>query len=540
MIYDFTIVGAGGAGLSLALMLQIKYPSAKICILCKTYPMGSHTTAAKGGINASLGNIIPDDTKWHIYDTITSGKGLCDEIPVEKMCNLAPSIIEFLTNIGVEFDTTPNGKIDQRIYGGQTTHFGNGTLANRACFVKDHTGHSIMEKIHEEVQKQKNITVFNYTQAIDLIQDELNHVVIYNIEKGSISTVSANIVIFATGGFSQIYKTTSTSSLCTGCGHRILFQNGFQLKDIEFVQFHPTGLKNSGILISEACRSQGAYLLNNKGERFMEKIHKLKELAPRDIIAKAIDSETKNGQVFLDLRHIPKDIILSQLISSYTVAKYFAGIDISQDLLPIEPTAHYNMGGILVDENYYAGRNVYAIGELACASVHGANRLGCNSLLELFTSAKIVADDIANKYKINNSQKISKNIDLSKYLVNNSNIKYDEIFALQERIKNIMQKNALICKNEEGLQNALEEIEIIYNKISKLNNFSATAFDIDFITLFETQSLTLMARCVLQASIARKHSIGSHFREDFPTFPENPQHSILNFNDLKTFFNKSK
>lgn len=527
--YDFIIIGAGGSGLASALFLNDTHPNAKIHIVCKTYPMGSHTTSAKGGINASLGNITLDTPNWHIYDTQSSGKGLSDLSPTQRMCNLAPNVIDFLTGIGVEFDKTPTGKIDQRTYGGQTTNLGKGGLANRACFVKDHTGHAIMQKLCEKIQQYPNITFSNYTQCLSLQRGKPHHIITYNMESGNIVDIASNIIIFATGGFSQIYQTTSTSTLCTGCGHRILLQSGFAFKDIELVQFHPTGLKGSGILISEACRSQGAYLMNHKGERFMEKIHPRKELAPRDIITKAIYHELQTGSVFLDLTHIPKQIILEKLISSYTVAKYFAGVDISQNLLPIEPTAHYNMGGILVDENYHAGDGIYAIGELACASVHGANRLGCNSLLELFTSAKIVAQHIQNEKHVGAPYKDSDPA-INIYKEKNSDISTEELILLQQEVQTLMQQNALICKNEEGLQKALTKVDVIYHQIKHLNNFLPIPFNTDFICLFETQSLVLMAKSVLHSAIFRKHSIGAHFREDFPNPPQIPQHTIMNAN----------
>ncbi len=532
--YDVIIVGGGGSGIASALFLNQAFPNIKIAILCKTYPMGSHTTSAKGGINAALGNINQDSTAWHTYDTLTSGKGLCDSIPTTKMCTEAPSIIDYLSRIGVNFDTTPEGKIDQRVYGGQTTHYGNGELSNRACFVKDHTGHAIMQSLCKHVLNQKNITVFNYTQALDFLYGKPNILLAYNIVNSAIDVLQAKYIIFATGGFSQIYKTNSSSHLYTGCGHRILFQNGICLKDIELVQFHPTGLWGNGMLISEACRSQGAFLRNTKGERFMEKYHHLKELAPRDVVARAIYQELLYGNVYLDLTHIPLDTIRKKLISSYTVAKHFAKIDISKSLLPIHPTAHYNMGGIAVDENYKIKDGIYAIGELACASVHGANRLGCNSLLELFTSAKIATNDIASNFQDNkynskhNTKKISEAI---KSITNkNSGIKFEEILAYRRQIQEIMDVNASIVKNHKNMKMALNKIDNIYRELENLNNFSGIAFDVDFINLYETQSLALMAKCVLTASIFREHSIGSHYREDFPQESAKPQHTEIDNN----------
>jgi succinate dehydrogenase/fumarate reductase flavoprotein subunit len=534
-LFDVVIVGSGGSGLASALFLTKLNPEIKIAILCKTYTMGSHTTSAKGGINASLGNIKEDSAEFHFYDTIKAGKGLCDAIPTQKMCEEAPSVVEFLEKIGVEFDRTQDGKIDQRTYGGQTIHFGR-ELANRACFVKDHTGHNIMKNLYKNIASLKNISVFDYHQVIDCkFNKNYVNVVAYDIHNGNLKVFGASFAIFATGGFSQIYKTNSSSNLCTGCGQRILFQNGVSFKDIELVQFHPTGLKSLGILISEACRSQGGYLKNAKGERFMEKYHKMKELAPRDIVARAIFDESKMGNVFLDLTHIEKSIIVDKLTSSYTVAKHFANVDVAKEILPVFPTAHYNMGGMLVDENYSInGINIFAIGELACASVHGANRLGCNSLLELFTSAKIVAQEINN-----NERNFIKKEMLSEEFLNNFKknieISHKEIITIRQEICDIMERTASIVKNEKTMKEGLKQIDEIYCNIMNLNNFSGISYDENFVLLFEVQSMVLMAKSVLTCAIARKHSIGSHFREDYPLESNAPQHSILDKNFFVSF-----
>lgn len=525
--YDVVIIGGGGAGLASALFLSDALPNVRIGVLCKTYIMGSHTTSAKGGINAALGNVQQDDVAWHIYDTVQSGKGLCDIKPTEYMCRNAPYVIDYLTKIGVKFDVMPNGEINQRIYGGQTVNFGK-SLANRACFVGDFTGHAIMSALTSEICKRNNIVVHNYMQVLDF-DIKSNSIIAYCMDQGTLQTFRSRYTIFATGGFSQIYQTNSSSHLCTGCGHRVLFQNGITLKDIELVQFHPTGLSNNGMLISEACRSEGGILVNSRGERFMGKYSPMMEMASRDIVAKAICTEAKNGKTYLDLRHVDEEIIKTKLLSSYTAAKHFAKTDITKELLHIYPTAHYNMGGVTVDENYRISEGIYAIGELACASVHGANRLGCNSLLELFTSAKVSAHDISQKFKPYKDGGITGEVkDKIEYITQkNSDTTYDEIITIQKQIKQIMNNSASIVKTQVSLQNALSDIEQINAELQNLNNFSGIKYDSAYITLYETQSLALMAKCVLMGSLFRKYSIGSHFREDFPQQITNPQHTCI-------------
>ena len=388
-----------------------------------------------------------------------------------------------------------------------------------------------MNALFQEIQKRINIFVHNYRQVIDF--DTKSHTTIaYNMENGTLETFNANYTIFATGGFSQIYQTNSSSHLCTGCGHRVLFENGAVLKDIDLVQFHPTGLAKNGMLISEACRSEGGFLINSSGERFMEKYSPMMELASRDIIAKAICMEAKNGNVFLDLRHIDKQTIKTKLLSSYTSAKHFGKTDITTTPLHIYPTAHYNMGGIAVNEKYQISENLYAIGELACASVHGANRLGCNSLLELFTSAKISAENVARKFKPFKQRNTKINEKLERITCKNSTIEYEEIILIQKKIKKIMNENASIVKNEGLLKNALAEVEKINDEIKNLNNFAGIKYDSNFITLYETQSLALMAKGVLIGAINRRYSVGSHFRDDFSQTVSNPKHTNIdqNFN----------
>ena len=388
---DVVIIGAGGSGLSLAIKLK-RAGITSVAVISKVSVMGSHTTAAKGGINASLSSITEDKPEWHSFDTLTSSNHLGDPARIDFMCKRAPQEIEFLENEGVKFDKLENGKIAQRRYGGQKTHFGSGDFAFRSCFVADSTGFEIMQNLHKSALDLK-IDIYEFHFVFDA---QKNTIFALDLKTGNFVNFNFKILVFAGGGFSQNFLTNSSSNALTGDCHTLALKLGGELEDMEFVQFHPTGLYKKGILISEAVRAEGGILLNSKGERFMQKYSpNFLELASRDVVARAIFEEGNGANpCFLSLKKIPPEVINAKLKGTVQTAKFFAGIDVFKEDIPVFPTAHYNMGGIKVDENYRIKEDIFAIGECAGARIHGANRLGCNSLLELFTSSTLVFEAI--------------------------------------------------------------------------------------------------------------------------------------------------
>ncbi|WP_375326604.1 FAD-dependent oxidoreductase [Candidatus Tisiphia endosymbiont of Nemotelus uliginosus] len=412
--YDLIIIGAGGSGLAAAIYAARN--GCKVVVISKVHPMRSHTVAAQGGINAALGNIIKDDWRWHAYDTIKAGDWLADQDSVEIMCRQAVNAIKMLDEIGVQFNRTSDGLIDQKIYGGQSTHYGSGELAYRACYSDDRTGPSIMKQLYNTAVNLDNITFFNYNFALELImhQDKCYGVVSWDIENGLLNIIYGTNTIIATGGYSQIYVTTTSSAICSGDGNGLAVKAGINLQDMEFVQFHPTAINQLGVLITEAARSAGGTLRNRHNQRFMAKYApKFMELASRNVVARAIATEIAVGEgcgankdhVLLDLTHLTAEYIKNNLPTVFENCQLFLKRDPSKFPIPIAPAAHYTMGGIPTnkfcqvvkfDQEEKRVEGLYAIGEAASTSVHGAGRLGCNSLLDLIVFARVTVEKIVN------------------------------------------------------------------------------------------------------------------------------------------------
>ncbi|HAV40247.1 MAG TPA: succinate dehydrogenase, partial [Aquificaceae bacterium] len=394
--YDVVIVGAGGAGLRTAIECA-RDPSIKVAVVSKVYPTRSHTGAAQGGLNASLGNAMPQDTpEAHAFDTIKGADFLADQEAVYFMCRHAPEVVYELDRWGVPFSRMEDGRIAQRPFGGASFP--------RTVYSADRTGHVLLHTLFEQALAKDNIDFFNEFFLLDLLHNgqRVKGVVVYDIRNGEVVVLRAKAVVLATGGFARIYWQRSTNAVGnTGDGVAVALLNGLPLKDIEFIQFHPTGLAKTGILLSEACRGEGGYLINKLGERFMARYAPEKmELAPRDMVSRAIEYEIREGRgfgegtsayVLLDLRHLGEEKIKERLPQVRQLAIDFEGVDPVYDPVPIRPTAHYCMGGIHV-ENYMTSatpmEGLYAVGECACVSVHGANRLGGNSLIELLVFGK--------------------------------------------------------------------------------------------------------------------------------------------------------
>ncbi len=411
--YQAVIVGAGGAGLWAALELARR--NVKTAVLTKLYPTRSHTGAAQGGICAALGNLEEDHPEWHMYDTVKGGDYLVDQDAAEILAREAVETVIELEHMGLPFNRTPDGKIDQRRFGGHTRNFGEAPV-RRSCFAADRTGHMILQTLYQQCIKH-GVEFFDEYHVVDLLVDggTTQGVVAYRIADGELHVFRSGAVMFATGGFGRMFKITSNAFALTGDGVALCYRRGIPLEDMEFFQFHPTGIVGIGILLSEAARGEGGYLRNDAGERFMERYApNLMELAPRDVISRAIYLEVREGRgigggdfVHLDLTHLGKEVIDSKLPDITEFARVYQGVEPITQPVPVTPTAHYAMGGIptnvearvVIDEQNTVMPGLYAAGECACVSVHGANRLGTNSLIDILVfgrrAGRSMADDIA-------------------------------------------------------------------------------------------------------------------------------------------------
>lgn len=590
--FQVIIIGAGGAGLMSALSC-VNNGIKNVAVISKVFPTQSHTVAAKGGINAALGNISDDDWKWHCYDTIKGADYLSDYDAVELMCKLAPQTIIELEKMGVIFSRNSAGKIDQRIYGGQKTDFGKGNLVHRACFSKDSTGHTILNTLYQQCLK-KGVKFFSEYFVTDLLindytgedgQEESSSLfregggctsdseyragrvhnktcygaVALDLVNGEINVFESQITILATGGYSQIYQNTTASDICTGDGNAFLLKNGLQLEDMEFVQFHPTSLYGTGLLISEAARGEGGYLVNNKGEQFMSKYAPgYKDLASRDVISRAIATEVFEGrgggknkdQVYLVISHLDKKTITEKIPTVLEIASSFAKVNPFEQPIPIAPAAHYTMGGIPTDSSCQVLYNdnkvlgLLAIGEAACASVHGANRLGCNSLLDIIVfgnlSGKISADllvennfsDVADINKIINSkleiinQILSQKGDQSSLLI-------------KAKSKELVEKFIGVFRNKQLLEEGLERLLELKKQLNfiEIKNKNLLWND-ELVEFFQTENLLLQAITTAYSALQREESRGAHFREDFLNRDDKNwlKHSLVSFNATNNSF----
>lgn len=520
--HDVLIVGSGGSGLSLAIKLK-EAGIKNIAIITKTQVMGSHTAAAKGGINAALSSVIKDDYKWHAFDTLKSATDIADEERVNYMCKTAPEEIAFLENHGVNFDKLENGKIAQRRYGGQKTHYGKGDFAYRACFSSDSTGYEIMKGLYNSA-KNLDIKIYEFYFAFDVKREEEKATSLFalNLQSGKLECFKFNFLVFAGGGFSQNFQTNSSSNALTGDCHGLALKLGCKMHDMEFIQFHPTGLYGSGILISEAARGEGGYLLNSKGERFMKKYSpNFMELAQRDVITKAIFEEGGGKKpAFLSIKHLPENVIKEKLAGTVLTAKFFAKIDVFKEDIPVFPTAHYNMGGIEVDFNYKVPNllNVFAIGECAGSKIHGANRLGCNSLLELFTSSTLVKDAIKNNLmKVKRHPELNNMEDIKIDILGKKNkFSFDKILSIKSDLASLMQEKCGVLRSKHSLEECYEKILIIKDILQNSSpQIKTLVFSNEFVAFYETINLVELSLITVLSAINRRETRGSHIRVDY-------------------------
>lgn len=527
--HDVVIVGSGLAGMRAALEVC---EGLDVAILSKVYPTRSHSGAAQGGIAASLGNSESDSWEEHLYDTVKGGDFLNDQDAVEEFVKAAPRVIYELEHYGCVFSRTPDGKIAQRSFGGHSKP--------RACFSADRTGHAILHALHEQLLKRsKSIKIYSewYMHSQVLDGDRCNGIVVSDIRTGAVEVMQAKAVIFATGGYGRVFNITSNAFASTADGVMAAFRAGIPLEDAEFVQYHPSGLYRQGILFSEAARSEGGYLLNGEGERFMDKYAPSRmELAPRDIVARAEQSEMDAGRgvdgkdiIHLDLRHLGEARIMERLPQIRQLGIDFIGVDCVKDPLPIQPTAHYSMGGIptdkfgqvITDAEGTHVKGFFAAGECACVSVHGANRLGTNSLLEAVVFGERAgksAFEYAMKVDhapVNESHEKTKVLEqFEGVFQQNGDESYNDI---RNQMKKVMTENCGVFREEKQLKTCIETIEKLQEKFKngKITD-KGKLFNTEIYEILELENMLAMAEIIAKGALDRKESRGGHSRTDYP------------------------
>ena len=534
--YDVVVLGAGGSGLRAAVGLS--EAGLKTACISKVFPTRSHTSAAQGGISAALGNMGEDDWRWHMYDTVKGSDWLGDQDAIEYLCKEAPRAVVELERYGVPFSRTDDGKIYQRPFGGMTKNYGNGT-AQRTCAAADRTGHAILHTLYGQALKQQTEFFVEYF-ALDLIMKngECKGVIAWNLTDGTIHRFRSHVTIIATGGYGKVYYSATSAHTCTGDGNAMVLRAGLPLQDMEFVQFHPTGIYGVGCLITEGVRGEGGFLVNGKGERFMERYApNAKDLASRDVVSRSMEMEINEGRgagknkdhINLHLDHIDKKVIDERLPGISEAAKTFANVDVSKEPIPVVPTVHYNMGGI--PTNYRAEvltlngsektvPGLMAIGEAACVSVHGANRLGSNSLIDLVVFGRAAAKRAAELVKPGSPHEDVSSSETDKCLARFDKIRNSngstKTSELRLKMQKTMQSKCAVFRTEKTLKEGVDQIR---KPLEGMNDVSvkdkSLLFNTDLVETLEFDNLISQALTTMDSAYNRKESRGAHAREDY-------------------------